>query len=296
MEQLNQLKRTIVADGRLSNDDVNLLRTSLLGGEGITREKACFLFDFKDMLRKEHVSSEFKDMFVEVFIKYLLEDEESPGEIDETEAKWLRAKMQAKGYLDNVDEMLLNNLRMRSINYPEILNFKGKMVLRFEYFLFYSRFLSIFAVIGSMLSACALFICGTWKVVHGLIDFVKSTEGTSETHDTLIETLVSSVDTYLFAMVMVIFGLGVYELFINKIDPVEKSADRRPSWLQISSIDDLKSSLGKVILMVLVVLFFKHSLDIDYQSTKDLVMLAAGILLLSASLFLANYHHKGKHK
>ena len=98
-------------------------------------------------------------------------------------------------------------------------------------------------------------------------------------------------------MVLVIFGMGIYELFINKIDPVEKKVDSRPSWLQISSIDDLKSSLGKVILMVLIVYFFKHSLDIEFKSALDLLLLALGILLLAGALFIANYHphHHNKH-
>jgi uncharacterized membrane protein YqhA len=225
----------------------------------------------------------------------LLEDEESPGEIDDSEAKWLRAKIQTKGYQDSVDILLLENLRKKSINYPEILNFKGKMARRFESLLFYSRYLSIFAVIGSLLSACALFVRGSEVVIRGLVDFFK-TNGFKYhgEYEKLIEAFVSSVDIYLFAMVLIIFGMGVYELFINKIDPVEKKVDSRPSWLQISSIDELKSSLGKVILMVLIVSFFKHSLDIEYHSATDLLLLAAGIVLLAGALFIANYHPNDK--
>ena len=90
------------------------------------------------------------------------------------------------------------------------------------------------------------------------------------------------------AMVLIIFGMGIYELFINKIDPVERKADARPTWLQISSIDELKSSLGKVILMVLIVSFFKHSLDVPFDSAKDLLQLSVGVLLISGALFLAH--------
>ena len=295
MEKLKELKRAIVSDGHLSVQDVNLLRESLFNDEGMTKEKANFLFNLKDTISKEHLISEFKELFVEAITVFLLEDEESPGEIDDSEAKWLRAKIQTKGYQDNVDISLLDNLRKKSINYPEILNFKGKIARKFETLLFYSRYLSIFAVIGSLLSACALFVRGSEVVVRGLIDFFR-TNGLQYhgDYEKLIEAFVSSVDIYLFAMVLVIFGMGVYELFINKIDPVEKKIDSRPSWLQISSIDELKSSLGKVILMVLIVSFFKHSLDIQYDSAKDLLLLATGIVLLASALFIANYHHKDK--
>lgn len=297
MEKLQELKRAIVSDGHLSVQDVELLRSSLFNEDGMTKEKANFLFNLKDTISKEHLISEFKELFVEAISVFLLEDEESPGEIDDSEAKWLRAKIQTKGYQDNVDISLLDNLRKKSINYPEILNFKGKMARKFEGLLFYSRYLSIFAVIGSLLSACALFIRGSEVVIRGLVDFFK-TNGFKYhgEYEKLIEAFVSSVDIYLFAMVLIIFGMGVYELFINKIDPVEKKVDSRPSWLQISSIDELKSSLGKVILMVLIVSFFKHSLDIEYHSATDLLLLATGILLLAGALFIANYHHKEKNK
>ena len=295
MEKLKELKRAIVSDGHLSIQDVDLLRESLFNEEGMTKEKANFMFSLKDTISKEHMISDFKELFVEAITVFLLEDEESPGEIDDSEAKWLRAKIQTKGYQDNVDISLLDNLRKKSINYPEILNFKGKIARKFETLLFYSRYLSIFAVIGSLLSACALFIRGSEVVIRGLIDFFK-TNGLQYhgDYEKLIEAFVSSVDIYLFAMVLVIFGMGVYELFINKIDPVEKKVDSRPSWLQISSIDELKSSLGKVILMVLIVSFFKHSLEIQYSSPKDLLLLATGIVLLAGALFIANYHHKEK--
>ncbi len=297
MEKLKELKKTVVADGHLSEKDVELLRDTLFNDEGMTREKANFIFNLKDIISKEHLTNDFKELFVEAISTFLLEDEESPGEIDDSEAKWLRAKIQTKGYQDSVDILLLENLRKKSINYPEILNFKGKMARKFESLLFYSRYLSIFAVIGSLLSACALFVRGSEVVIRGLVDFFK-TNGFKYhgEYEKLIEAFVSSVDIYLFAMVLIIFGMGVYELFINKIDPVEKKVDSRPSWLQISSIDELKSSLGKVILMVLIVSFFKHSLDIEYHSATDLLLLATGILLLAGALFIANYHHKEKNK
>ena len=148
MEKLEQLKRTIVADGRLSSDDTQLLRKALMEDGSLTRIKANFLFNLKDTIHKEHQTSDFKELFVDYFVKYLLEDEDSPGEIDEKEAKWLRAKIQTKGYLDSMDITLLNILKKKSINYPEILQFKGKVARKFEYLLFYSRYLSIFAVIG----------------------------------------------------------------------------------------------------------------------------------------------------
>ena len=109
----------------------------------------------------------------------------------------------------------------------------------------------------------------------------------------LLTVFVSSVDVYLFGMVLIIFGMGVYELFISKIDPVENRLDSRPSWLRISSIDDLKSSLGKVILMVLIVSIFEHSLSIDFDKSIDLLYASVAVVLVALALYIT---HLSNHK
>jgi uncharacterized membrane protein YqhA len=240
------------------------------------------------------MTKELEALFVEAITGFLLEDEESPGEIDENEAKWLRAKIQNKGYADSIDKSLLTNLRKRSINFPEMLNYKHATVKAFEALLFSLRFVTFFAVIGSMCASIVLFIRSSMQVYEGLKYFVENfTSTNSNDLEHLVAQFVSSVDGYLFATILIIFSMGIYELFINKIDPVNRKLDSRPSWLQISSIDDLKSSLGKVILMILIVSFFEHSLNIHYENVNDLLFLSIGILLISAALYLT--HIDGKH-
>lgn len=297
MSQYSELRKEIFQDGKITEEDIVKLKAFLHDEEGMTKAKGDFLFELKHAISPEHQIREFRSLFVNAITELLLEDEESPGEIDESEAKWLRAKMQSNGVRDDLDDLLLDNLKEKSINFPDILNYKGKYARMFENCLYFSRYLTIFAVIGSILSAIALFVRGSISVVQGLTMFFQSFTLTGEgDYEILLATFVSSVDIYLFAMVLIIFGVGIYELFINKIDPVERKAEARPSWLQVSSIDDLKSSLGKVILMVLIVSFFKNSLDVEVNSTKDLLLLALGVVLIAASLYIANSHHHPKSK
>lgn len=291
MTNLTELKKKITSNGLLDADDLTFLHDMIYDEEGLTRKKGDFLFDLKDNVSKEKMDEGFKRLFVDSITSLLLEDETSPGEIDEDEAKWLRAKIQYKGFMDGIDELLLKNLKAKSINFPEILNYKSRLARFFENGLYFSRYLSILAVVGSIISALALFIKGTLVVVNGLMGFL-STIGNTEDYEELLANFVSSVDIYLFAMVLIIFGMGIYELFINKIDPVERRVDKRPTWLQISSIDDLKSSLGKVILMAMIVSFFKFTLRIQPTDGKDLLFLAVGVLLIALALYIA---HAGKH-
>ncbi len=293
MEDLAALRKSLVRDGKLSDNDVECLRQKLLHDDGgITMEKGNLLFELKDTVSKKNLSARFSDLFVDAICALLLEDEDSPGEIDNNEAKWVRARIQAKGYMDRYDKRLLKALRKRSINFPEILNYKSEITRRFEYTLYFTRFLTLLAVFGSLFAAIALFIKGSVIVVDGMIEFV--THITSPEYEHLLEMFVSSVDVFLFAMVLIIFGVGIYELFISKIDPVEKKADSRPTWMQVSNVDDLKASLGKVILMVLIVTFFKYSIEVEYGNVNDLLKLGVGIILIAGALFITNKsHHHG---
>jgi uncharacterized membrane protein YqhA len=295
MDKLNALKKQIFADGEIGEEDVRQLREALFADGGITREKAEFLFEIKDSVSRKKMHRDLENLFVEAITSFLLEDDESPGEIDDSEAKWIRAKMQYKGTVDSIDKKLLASLQKKSINFPEMLNYKNRYVKAFEVLLFSLRFVTFFAVLGSMFASIALFITSSMQVFEGL-KFFMNHFGAVDSQDLehLVALFVSSIDGYLFATVLIIFSMGIYELFINKMDPVNRKLDSRPTWLRINSIDDLKSSLGKVILMILIVGFFEHSLNIHYETVSDLLFLSIGILLISAALFLTHIH--GKHK
>lgn len=295
-----ELRKRIFANGKIDNDDVSLLREALLTNQTMTREKGNFLFDIKDNTSRSNQCDAFKEFFVEAITMLLLDDDSSPGEISEEEAKWLRAKIRFKGFTDKTDDMLINNLKRKSINWPQILSFKGRTAKTFEKTLYFSRFLTLLAVIGSLISAVVLFIYGTINVYVAFRGFLNHPVSTGHAElGNLLAVFVSSVDVYLFAMVLIIFGMGVYELFISKIDPVETKLDTRPSWLRITSIDDLKSSLGKVILMVLIVSVFEHSLSIDYDQSIDLLYASVAVVLVAIALYvthLSNHNDKKEKK
>lgn len=284
-----ELKKELFADGRLSSTDVDKLREACAI---MTRETADFLFQLKDSLSPDKVDQSFYEFFIDNISTFLLEDEESPGEIDDSEAKWLRAKISRKGYIDKIDKKLLNNLKLKSITYPQILSFKPRGVQMLETILFGQRFVTFLAVIGSMIASVVLLVTSTIKVFEGLLYAFQNITGEHFQATKQVVFFVEAIDGYLFATILIIFSIGLYELFINKIDPVSLKDDNRPNWLKINSIDDLKNSLAKVILMILVVSFFEHSIAQEYHSVFDLLYLALGTLLLAGALYLT---HKSKH-
>ena len=172
---------------------------------------------------------------------------------------------------------------------------QSKLEQYFESLLFNMRFITIVAVIGSLLSSLIIFLDGSLSAVKACVVFVRGLGHFQvEAHevDVIVPLVISAVDKYLFATVLLIFGMGLYELFISRIDPASRREDTRPYWLKIASIDDLKGSLGKVILMILIVTFFKESLRIEYKNATDLVLLGAGILLIAGSLYVQHVKSK----
>lgn len=107
-----------------------------------------------------------------------------------------------------------------------------------------------------------------------------------------ISHVVELIDGYLLATVLLIFELGLYELFISKIDQAEQS-ENASKVLVIHRLDDLKARLAKVILMILIVKYFEFALSMTFNPPLDLLLFAAGIALIGLSLFLS---HAADHK
>lgn len=170
----------------------------------------------------------------------------------------------------------------------------------FESALWNSRFVIIAAVVGSLLAGFAIFYMATVDVIslfqHAMhyADSSLDEEARKLLHDKTVSHIVEVVDGYLLATVMLIFSLGLYELFISDIDQAHgtKSSSKI---LVISSLDDLKSRLAKVILMILIVTLFEEALNMKIGTPIDLVYLGASIALISLALYLTHAsEHGGK--
>ncbi len=166
----------------------------------------------------------------------------------------------------------------------------------FERSLWESRFVVLVAVVASLLSAFAMFFIATVDVYNMLLhlgDYVAPgiDIGTrAELRSTMVAHVVEIVDGYLLATVLLIFSLGLYELFISKIDLAEGS-ETSSNVLLITSLDDLKGRLAKVIFMILVVKFFEHAIAMEFHGPDDLLKLAGAMALVGVLHYLT--HNKG---
>lgn len=166
----------------------------------------------------------------------------------------------------------------------------------FEWFLFNSRLIVILAVLGSLTSSVLMFVRGALLIVHATREFFHAFRHGHGEGEELAITLISSVDSFLFATVLLIFAMGIYELFISKIDPASRTSDSRPNWLQIHSLDDLKGAIGKVILMILIVRLFEIAVKMKYEKPLDLLYLGLGVVFVAVALYLQHLGHQKKHE
>ena len=162
----------------------------------------------------------------------------------------------------------------------------------FENTLWGTRFFVLLAVIFSMIGGIGLFIVASVDITHvvGVIfnNYFGHGGHAPDFHEKIVAELIGAIDLYLIAIVLFIFGFGLYELFISKIDVAERSAASKI--LEIHSLDELKDKLAKVIIMVLIVGFFKRAMHTTYNGALDMLALAGAILGLALAFY---FMHKG---
>ena len=157
----------------------------------------------------------------------------------------------------------------------------------FEGAIWRSRFIVISAVICGLIGAFILFIVASmdiWGIATYTIDAIVTHSHPNKFHETIVSTIIGAVDLYLIAVVMFIFSFGLYELFISEIDEAVE-AETSNKILAITSLDQLKDKIAKVIIMVLVVSFFQKVLHMDYSTALDMLYFALSIMFLAVGLF-----------
>ena len=67
---------------------------------------------------------------------------------------------------------------------------------------------------------------------------------------------------------------------------------KRPKWMRIASLDELKTKLGHVVVMILLVKMFERSKSVSISTSTDLLAYSISIFLISGALLvLRNISH-----
>ncbi len=157
----------------------------------------------------------------------------------------------------------------------------------FQSGMWYTRFLVILAVIFGLIGAVVLFVVASMDIfVVAKYTYTTIVTGAhpENFHEDIVSGIIGAVDLYLIAIVMLIFSFGVYELFISPIKQIQEAGDTHKI-LSITTLDQLKDKIAKVIIMVLVVNFFQRVLHTEYNGALEMLYFALAVTALSVGLY-----------
>lgn len=168
----------------------------------------------------------------------------------------------------------------------------------FERVLLSARYLVIIAVASSLLVGLAMFIVATVDAAMLVVPvatypFAHVAADHHDMRNHIVRSIVEVVDGYLLAAAMLIFAMGLYTLFIAPISAGEQSGIPGGA-LTIRTFDDLKDRLAKVVLLILIVKFFEHALEMSIDRPLDLLYMAVAIALVALAIALSHGKHTQK--
>ena len=122
MKTLEELKKELLADGIIDAAEVKELEEVLYEDGVIDKDEADFLFELNNAVSGKENAPEWKDFFVKAITSFVLDDEQSNGEVDEDEAKYLYDQIKGDGQIDEIEKSLLENIKAKSKNFPSLLS------------------------------------------------------------------------------------------------------------------------------------------------------------------------------
>lgn len=138
-----------------------------------------------------------------------------------------------------------------------------------------ARFVVALGALTSLVLAVASFGWASVKAVQ----FIRLLFTAGSDADTPLIKLFESVDTVLIGTVMLIIGVGLWELFIDDLD--------LPPALTMTSFDDLKAKVATTLILVLVVRFLeslvRQPTNGELMELGIAVTLVGGLLLVYAN-------------
>ncbi len=121
MKSLEQLKSEILEDGVIDAAEVKEIEEVIFDDGKIDKEEADFLFELNDAVSGKENDPSWSALFVRAISSFVLDDDESAGEVDDDEAKYLYEQISGDGQIDDTEMALLKHLNEKLGGLPSIL-------------------------------------------------------------------------------------------------------------------------------------------------------------------------------
>ncbi len=143
----------------------------------------------------------------------------------------------------------------------------------------HSRYLILVAVVGSLAAAVAAFGWGIFKTGKLLVSLAF---GPSDDNLAKIGFL-ELMDVFLIATALIIFAIGLYELFFEDV--------AQPTWLHIHNLHDLKAKVSSVAILVMAITFLEHL--VEWKDPQGTLFFGVAVAVVTAAL-IAFSHFGGQ--
>lgn len=162
-----------------------------------------------------------------------------------------------------------------------------------------SRFMTLIAVAGSLAGALLMFLLGLHNIWQAFAEGLRYDGDEPGLFGTAaIISVIEGLDRFLIGIVLLYFTYGVHTLFIHPGEPKEEFA--LPKWLRVQGIGQLKQVVAEVIVVILLVLFLRVTLqafhgsepDLTWREIGTLALLPFSVLLLAIALRVIELHPK----
>ena len=157
----------------------------------------------------------------------------------------------------------------------------GPVQRDFERGLSLARLTVVLPVIVLVLSGVGAYVYGAAYAVHSVADIA---DHPFDAHN--LRLFLTEIDLFLIGATLIIAAIGLYELFVARIDPAN-SRRPMPDWLVMNDLNDLKARVISMIILVVAVTFTDVLLEFP-RNELELLYLAAGVasFIIALTIYL----------
>lgn len=137
-----------------------------------------------------------------------------------------------------------------------------------------SRYMVLIAVVSLLVAATATFLWGAAQTALLVSRFI-----IAPSEAALIVAIVQLMDLFLLGTVLLVFALGLHELFIQKLAV--------PEWLAIDDLKKLKAKLSDVVILILAIKFLEKL--IESKNAQDTLMIGIAVSVVIGGLVFFNF-------
>ncbi|CAL8995812.1 unnamed protein product [Prunus brigantina] len=160
------------------------------------------------------------------------------------------------------------------------------------------RFFTLLAVAGSLLGSVLCFVEGCFIVLESYFQYFHALSHKMD-QGHMVHLLIEAIDMFLVGTAMLIFGVGLYAMFVGSKAVKEKGPrfsesnlfglfymKAPPAWVDMKSVSQAKSKIGHAVVMILQVGLLDKFKSIPLVTPLDLACFAGAVLLSSAGIFI----------